>query len=163
MFPRVFPWAQKQRTSAVFSQVRGFYLVSEWGLEPPYRCDLPGSGKACNMSNSTASDAAGYSAACSLSNLLPGRTWLCGGCGTCCRTPGCSAFGYPAESCAGQVRLPSVMAWNICARRRSAGESGFRRPVSRARLPARAGREHLKVRNLALAPGFSGLGLLPGI
>jgi len=46
--------------------------VSEGGLEPPYRCDFPGSGKSCNKSNTTGTDAPGYSAACSLSGPVPG-------------------------------------------------------------------------------------------
>jgi hypothetical protein len=46
--------------------------VSEGGLEPPYRCDFPGSGKSCNKGNMTGADAPGYSAACSLSGPLPG-------------------------------------------------------------------------------------------
>ena len=46
--------------------------VSEGGLEHGFRCDLPGSGKSCNKSNTTGADAPGHSAACSLSRPLPG-------------------------------------------------------------------------------------------
>ena len=46
--------------------------VSEGGLEHANRCDLPGSGKSCNKSNTTGADAPGHSAACSLSRPLPG-------------------------------------------------------------------------------------------
>jgi len=47
-------------------------VVSEGGLEPPYRCDFPGSGKSCNKSNTTGADASRYSPACSVYGPVPG-------------------------------------------------------------------------------------------
>ena len=47
-------------------------VVSEGGLEPPFRCDFPGSGKSYDKGNMTGADASGYSAACSLSGPPPG-------------------------------------------------------------------------------------------
>ncbi len=53
-----------------FNMRKGFPF--EGGLEPPFRCDFPGSGKSCNKSNRSGADAPGYSAKCSLFILLPG-------------------------------------------------------------------------------------------
>jgi hypothetical protein len=48
------------------------FNVSEGGLEPPYRCDFPGSGKSCNKSNTSGVNEPRYSATCSLFILLSG-------------------------------------------------------------------------------------------
>ena len=46
--------------------VCGVWCVSEGRLEHGNWCDLPGSGKSCNKSNTSGADAPGYSATCSL-------------------------------------------------------------------------------------------------
>jgi len=46
--------------------------VFEGGLEHAFRCDLPGSGKSCNKSNTIVARVPVYSVECSLFMVLPG-------------------------------------------------------------------------------------------
>jgi len=103
--------------------------VSEGGLEPPYRCDFPGSGKSCNKSNTTETDAPGYSAACSLSAPVPGlhvTVLQAPASAPWCRAPGFPVAGLRAGRAAFRDELGDVR-----VRRRYAGQHFVIQPVAR--------------------------------